>query len=60
MARLTHFNQLADKDAIIAVYPNAAHGQWNVGVATRVSRVSLRAPRGGGGRRGGWPGGGGG
>ncbi len=59
MARLTHFNQLADKDAIIAVYPNAAHGQWNVGV--RPEEPSPFAPRrGGGGRRGGWPGGGGG
>jgi len=59
MARLTHFNQLADKDAIIAVYPNAAHGQWNVGV--RPEEPSPFAPRrGGGGRRGGWPGAGGG
>jgi polyhydroxybutyrate depolymerase len=59
MARLTHFNQLADKDGIIAVYPNASHGQWNIGV--RPEEPSPFAPRrGGGGRRGGWPGGGGG
>jgi polyhydroxybutyrate depolymerase len=31
MARLTHFNQLADLDGIIAVYPNAANGRWNLG-----------------------------
>ncbi len=62
MARLTHFNQLADKDSIIAVYPNAAHGSWNIGVRPEVSQ-GLQPRRGGGGRRGGWggyPGGGGG
>ncbi|MGA7400585.1 MAG: PHB depolymerase family esterase [Candidatus Sulfotelmatobacter sp.] len=57
MARLTHFNQLADKDGIIAVYPNAARGQWNIGV--RPEQPSM-VPRRGGGRRGGWGGGGGG
>src|SRR6266446_1743238 len=31
MARLTHFNEFADKDSIIAVYPNAMNGRWNVG-----------------------------
>ena len=31
MARLTHFNELADRDSIIAVYPNALGGRWNVG-----------------------------
>ena len=61
MARLTHFNQLvADKDGIIAVYPNATRGQWNIGV--RPEQPSALAPRRGGGRRGGfgYPGGGGG
>ncbi len=56
MERLTHFNQLADKDGIIAVYPNAARGQWNIGV--RPEQQSM-APRRGGGRHGGWGGGGG-
>ena len=32
MERLTRFNELADKDSVIAVYPNALHGRWNVGV----------------------------
>lgn len=62
MARLTLFNQLADKDAIITVYPNAARGEWNIGV--HPEQASQMMPRrGGGGRRGGWggyPGGGGG
>ena len=58
MARLTHFNQLADKDGIIAVYPNSAHGQWNIGV--RSDEPAAASPRRGYGRRGGWPGGGGG
>ncbi|MGA8508815.1 MAG: PHB depolymerase family esterase [Candidatus Sulfotelmatobacter sp.] len=61
MARLTHFNQFADKDGIIAVYPNATRGQWNIGVRPEQSSM---APRRGAGRRGGWgggwPGGGGG
>jgi poly(3-hydroxybutyrate) depolymerase len=62
MARLTHFNQLADKDRIIAVYPNAAHGSWNIGVHPEQVNQGMQ-PRRGGGRRGGWggyPGGGGG
>jgi polyhydroxybutyrate depolymerase len=57
MARLTHFNQLADKDGIIAVYPNATRGQWNIGVRPE---QPLLSPRRGSGRRGGWGGGGGG
>ncbi|MGA7908295.1 MAG: PHB depolymerase family esterase [Candidatus Sulfotelmatobacter sp.] len=32
MARLTHFNDQADKDSIIAVYPNALNGRWNIGI----------------------------
>jgi polyhydroxybutyrate depolymerase len=31
VARLTHFNEFADKDSIIAIYPNAANGRWNIG-----------------------------
>ncbi len=31
MERLTLFNQLADKDSIIAVYPDSLHGRWNFG-----------------------------
>jgi len=31
MARLTHFNEFADRDSIIAVYPNAVAGRWIVG-----------------------------
>ena len=61
MARLTHFSQLADKDGVIAVYPNATRGQWNIGVRPEQPSTGM-GPRGGG-RRGGWggyPGGGGG
>src|SRR5208283_869958 len=58
MARLTHFNQLAEKNGVIAVYPNATRGQWNIGV--RAEQSSAPMPRRGGGRRGGWGGGGGG
>ena len=62
MAGITHFNRLADKDSIIAVYPNAAHGSWNIGVRAEQVTQAMQ-PRRGGGRRGGWggyPGGGGG
>jgi polyhydroxybutyrate depolymerase len=64
MARLTHFNQLADKNGIIAVYPIAVHGRWNIGV--RPEQPAAAAPhRGGYGHHGGmggggYPGGGGG
>ncbi len=56
MARLTHFNQLADKDSIIAVYPNGTRGQWNIGV--RPEQASEGPPRRGYGRHGGYGGGG--
>jgi polyhydroxybutyrate depolymerase len=59
MARLTHFNQLADKDGIIAIYPNAMHGEWNIGVRREEPSTDM-GRRGGGGRHGGWGGGGGG
>ncbi len=32
MAHLTRFNDLADQDSIIAVYPNALGGHWRFGV----------------------------
>jgi polyhydroxybutyrate depolymerase len=60
MARLTHFNQLADKDGIIAVYPVATRGRWNIGV--RQEQAEARPQRGygrhGGMGGGGYPGGG--
>lgn len=58
MERLTLFDQLADKDGIIAVYPLALHGRWNVGVHEEERRPMGMGP----GRRpyGGYPGGGGG
>ncbi|HXO32389.1 MAG TPA: PHB depolymerase family esterase [Candidatus Acidoferrales bacterium] len=59
MARLTHFNQFADKDSIIVVYPNSGHGQWNIGVRPEQVNQGMQPRRGGGGRGGGWPGGGG-
>ena len=63
MARLTHFNQLADKNGIIAVYPNAMHGRWNIGVRPGTAGGGHAAPRrwavAGGWGGGGYPGGGG-
>jgi polyhydroxybutyrate depolymerase len=61
MERLTRFNELADKDGIIAVYPSALHGRWNIGVRAPQQQPMTRYP----GRRGrygggGYPGGGGG
>lgn len=57
MARLTHFDQFADKDGIIAVFPNATHGHWNIGV--RPDQPSMGMQRhGGDGHHGGWGGGG--
>jgi len=58
MERLTRFDEVADKNGIITVYPFAWHGRWNVGV-----RAQERLPMGmGPGRHrryGGYPGGGG-
>ena len=58
MERLTQFDQLADKAAVIAVYPVALHGRWNVGVKPPERRPVGMGP--GGRRRGGYgyPGGG--
>ncbi len=59
MERLTHFNLLADKAGVIAVYPIALRGQWNIGV--RSEEQPAYQPRRGYPRRGwGYPGGGGG
>jgi polyhydroxybutyrate depolymerase len=60
MQRLTHFDQLADKDGIIAVYPNPTHGSWNVGVRPEQPSSAMSPRHGGGGHHGGWGGGGGG
>ena len=62
MERLTRFDELADKDGIIAVYPSALNGRWNVGVRPPQQQPMTRYPGGRGGRHGGggYPGGGGG
>ena len=52
MERLTRFNELADKDGIITVYPFALHGRWNIGVRAAERRPMGMGP-GGRGRRGG-------
>jgi len=56
MGRLTHFSQFAEKNGVIAVYPNAARGEWNIGV--RPEPAAEGAPRRGYGRHGGYGGGG--
>jgi polyhydroxybutyrate depolymerase len=62
--RLTGFDQTADKDGIIAVYPFALHGRWNVGVRPKEREEQPMYPRhrryGGGYPGGGYPSGGGG
>ncbi len=50
MERLTRFNELADKDGVIAVYPSALHGRWNIGVQEPPVRQYRRGPY----RRPGW------
>jgi polyhydroxybutyrate depolymerase len=64
MERLTQFDQLADKDGIIAIYPIALNGRWNVGVRPQERRTmgpgGGRGRHGGGFPGGGYPGGGGG
>jgi polyhydroxybutyrate depolymerase len=67
MERLTRFNELADKDGIITVYPVALHGRWNVGVHPPERSPMTMGPGrrrggygGGGYPGGGYPGGGGG
>lgn len=58
MERLTRFNDLADKNGVIAVYPFALHGRWNVGVRPEEHRSMGMGPGGGRRRGGGYPGGG--
>lgn len=53
MEHLTRFDELADKAAIITVYPVALHGRWNVGVRA-VPRQPTQSPMGRGGRHGGY------
>lgn len=60
MERLTRFDELADKDGVIAVYPVALHGRWNVGVRPEEHEPMAMGPRRRGGYGGGYPGGGGG
>ena len=48
MERLTRFNELADKDGIIAIYPSALHGRWNVGVRPEERRPMAMGPGRGG------------
>jgi polyhydroxybutyrate depolymerase len=61
MERLTRFDELADKNGILAVFPFALHGRWNVGVQPQERPQTGMGPgrhrRYGGG---GYPGGGGG
>ena len=55
--RLTRFDELADKDSVITVYPSALHGRWNIGV--RAPEQQRPVGMGPGRRRGyGYPGGG--
>ena len=59
MARLTKFNQTADHYGVIAVYPHAYVGQWNVGIEPeRAMRPMMGPRRRGYGYPGGYPGGG--
>jgi polyhydroxybutyrate depolymerase len=60
ISRLTRFDELADRDSVIVVYPNSLHGRWNLGVAEEEPQQPSRGMgRRGGYGRGGWPGGGG-
>jgi polyhydroxybutyrate depolymerase len=59
MERLSRFDELADQDGIIAVYPFALFGRWNVGVQPQ-ERQRTMGPGGHGHHGGGFPGGGGG
>jgi polyhydroxybutyrate depolymerase len=57
LERITHFNQLADKEGIITIFPRA-QGKWNFGVH---AETPSQGPQRYGRRRGfGYPGGGGG
>ncbi|MFZ0802389.1 MAG: hypothetical protein WAN70_09500, partial [Terriglobales bacterium] len=56
MEQLTRFDELADRDSVIAVYPNSAGRGWNLGIAQEAPAPSNMGCRGG--RHGGWGGGG--
>src|ERR1700688_2394980 len=58
MERLTRFDELADKNGIIAIYPSALRGRWNIGVTPPSRQSPMMSPGGRGGRRGGYGGGG--
>ncbi len=59
MARLSRFNDLADREGVIAVYPNPTQEGWNIGVSPEPEKSEQpRMGPGGGGRHGGWGGGG--
>jgi polyhydroxybutyrate depolymerase len=60
LSRLTHFSQFAEKNAVIAVYPNALRAQWNIGVRPEAQPEMARNPYGRRRYGGGYPGGGGG
>jgi len=57
MEQLTRFDELADRDSVIAVYPNSTGRGWNLGIAEEQPAPSNMGHRGG--RHGGWGGGGG-
>jgi polyhydroxybutyrate depolymerase len=48
MARLTRFNEVADRYGVIAVYPNP-RGRWNVGVSPEPEHGAESSPSRGGG-----------
>jgi polyhydroxybutyrate depolymerase len=58
MEQLTRFDELADRDSVIAVYPNSTGRGWNLGITQEEPSPSNMGRRGG--RHGGWGGGGGG
>ncbi|HEY6372849.1 MAG TPA: PHB depolymerase family esterase, partial [Candidatus Sulfotelmatobacter sp.] len=60
MQRLTRFDELADKDSIITVYPIAMHGRWNIGAHPQQRQSMGMRPGRPGRYGGGYPGGGGG
>jgi polyhydroxybutyrate depolymerase len=57
MEQLTRFDELADRDSVIAVYPNSTGRGWNLGITQEETAPSNMGRRGG--RHGGWGGGGG-
>ena len=56
MERLTQFDDLADKNGVIAIYPSALHGRWNIGVRPELNDPMARRGGGPGSTGGGWPG----